>query len=102
MQIGDTAFIEFAEKLIPDGPMPALKFTLARWRKWPTVDQMDTQAHADPLQRAGAVSGTIVDDQFDWEPSAQQRLLEHSFDILRRFAQAELTVRGQARGIVEE
>lgn len=59
------------------------------------MDQVNAQAGADPLQGLGAVGRAVIDDELDRDASLQQRLLEHPFDVERRFAGAESAVSHQ-------
>jgi len=65
VQAGDMALVEFAEKLIAAGTVPALQFALALGRVRPAVNEMDAQPGADPLQSFGAIGGAIINDQLE-------------------------------------
>ena len=101
-QIVDAALVEFAQELVPDGPVPALELALPLGPIGPAEDQMDPQPGTQTLQRAGAVGRAVVDHELDRHAPAQQRLLEHALDVQRRLAQTERTVRHQPRGVVEQ
>ena len=102
VQARDAPLVEFAEELISKCAMPALQLALALGCVGAAEDQLDAQARTDALQRVGAVRGAVVDDQLDGNAPAQQRLLEHAFDVQRRLPQAEGAVRDQTRGVVDE
>jgi hypothetical protein len=65
VQTVDVPFVEFAEKLVAAGPVPALELTLALGCIGPAMDQVNAQPGADPLQGVGAIGGAVVDDQAD-------------------------------------
>ena len=64
-QIVDAPGIEFSQKLVATGAVPALELTLPLWGVGAAVNQVDAQPGADALQGAGAVGGAIVDNEFD-------------------------------------
>ena len=63
-QIGDTVEVEFTQKLITKGTMPAFELAFAFGRIRPTVNELNAQPYTNALQGIGAIGRAIVDDEF--------------------------------------
>ena len=61
-QIGDAAFIEFGQKLIATGTVPALELTLPLWRIGAAINQVDAEPGTDALQRVRTIRSAIIND----------------------------------------
>ncbi len=92
-QIMDAGQIQLCEELLAKSAMPSLQFCFPFRRIGAAIDQMNAQTGADALQALRAIGGSIVNDQFFWQPALQNRLLEHSLDIQRLLAGTEGAVR---------
>src|SRR5712691_296188 len=93
---------ELAQELIAQRPVISLQLALPLGRVRPAVDELDAQPRADPLERSGAISGAVVDDELATQAAFQHRLLEHPFDLERPLREAEGAVGDEARGIIHQ